>query len=319
MKALAIGLILGAVTSLVLAAEARTGGSLDTRIGQQPDPGDNDLVHIASASVLGPERVAWSQDGSALYIVSFQTVSVLDPETGSLSELRSPAPGDVVLDVSPNGMLAVMRDFDSVVLLDSHTGAESPLAQDVVVSSAAFSPDGGTLALVLDNGSRLQLRDVASGEVRAEHTSASLAEGAFSVSFAPSGQSLTWFAPAGGHAVAVGSGDYGPFISFGAPILDVQMCPGETLAVSTEAGLSLWDTANGELTRGEEDFRTLSGSCASDGRLAVTTDLGVVLLDLQTLSTIDTLPIEALDAELSLDGRRLAVVGAEGEISVWEQ
>ena len=326
MKAILAGLAVGAglyvaVTTVTLSANEDDTAVAAPITDQPAATGSEDgLTEVASANTFAPQRVEWNQDGTGLYVASIDSISLLNVPNDTVSQLSAITANETVLDLSSEGMLAIMRDFDSLVLRDAQTGDETaPLLDSAVISSAEFSPDGTILAVVLDDGSLLQTWDVESGRLLGEYTSPSLAQGAYSVTFAPSGESLTWYSVMGGQALDLSTGQLGDFVSFSGPIYDVQMCSDTALVVATDGGyLSIWDTRTASIVHRQDEFEVYSNSCTAAGeKLAVTTGSDVGLLDLPTLSPIEWLTAEAVDAELSPDGSHLAVVGADGVISVW--
>jgi WD40 repeat protein len=331
MKALLMSLVLGAVAVVAVgqtAAEDNVSGAEQTP--NTPTIEKGDLTQVASASILAPQRVVWSKDGSALYIEAAAgnleagvatAISRFDIASGSVTELTRLPANERVLDISSNGVVAVMRDFDKVVLIDPNTqGDNEPLIQGRSISSASFAPDGGSLAVVLDNGTVLQLWDVATAEMTGEYRSPDLPAQAFSVTFSPSGNSLTWYAPDGGQALDLASGVFGPFIPFESAIYDVRMCTDTGLLVALNDGsLTLWDTTNATPLQSQAGTPVFSSDCSPTGdQLLVTSQTDVGLLSLPSFSVEQSLAIAAQDASFSPDGSRIAVVGADGEISVWE-
>ena len=92
------------------------------------------------------------------------------------------------------------------------------------------------------------------------------------------------------------------------------------LLVALDDGtLSFWDTASATRVHAEKGLPAFSTDCTSQGdRLLVTSQKNVGLLELPAFSAEQWLAIEALDASFSPDGKRFAVVGADGEVGVWE-
>lgn len=325
MKAALAGILVGAATFVIASA-----GSMSTTQGHgpqlaayQPGPSANSqsFTEVASTFVLAPQRIAWNAEASAVYVQGLENIIRFNAADGSTEELISLAPVEMVLDISANGLVAVMRDFNNVVLIDTHDGSERTLVEGASISSASFSPDGSVLALVLNDGSLLQTWDVGTGVLTAEYTSPSLAEKAYSVTFAPSGERLTWYSVLGGQAIHLGTGELGPFVAFSAPIYDVQMCTDDALVVANDGALiTLWDTNTGTIVHRNENLQAYSNSCSLESpQLAISAETQVGLLDLPALSVSEWLPLEALDAELSPDGRNLAAVELDGTISIWQR
>ena len=286
---------------------------------EHADPEGTGLVQIASTSVLAPLQVVWNRDGTGLYIVSVNAVSLFDLRMDELQQLTPTVEGEFVLAVSPKGVLAILKDYEAVVLRNAHTGHQSILGTTVRVNSAAFSPDGRRLVLVEENGSVLRIWDVDSANLITEFRSPSLTEGAYSVSFSPSGESLFWFSPSGGHTVDLDSRDVGPFVSFTDSVNDLEMCAGNRLIVATaDEMLSVWDTAAALLLVSESPWQALSLSCSTDGKAAlVTTETHVQVMEASSLRVQLRLPREAVDASYSPVGDALAVVETQGDITIW--
>jgi WD40 repeat protein len=332
MNALMTGLVLSVLVQALLpfgdsgvgAAQDRgTFGRADMpAVQQEPISHENleRLTEVASGRVIEPREIVWNAEGSALYVASAEAVSVLTPGDGQLRELASISPKEMVMALSPTGVMAVMQTPETVVLRDLKTDEELlVLALDVPVTSARFSPDGASIALVLANGSLLRIWDVETGAMLAEHRNPDPAGGAYSIEFAPAGDRLLWLSPTVGHPLDLGSDVFGPAISFPDSLLDAALSPsGELLVATADGGLSLWDTATGSSLRSEEGTAAGSISYSMSGELvAAATDAHVTILASASLTGEHELPLLALDAVFSPSDHALAVAAADGTISVW--
>jgi WD40 repeat protein len=278
------------------------------------------LAQVASTQVIDPHYVVWSKDGSRLYIASAEAVFEFIVDGSSLRMLISISPGETVLSLGSNGVVALMTDSGTVFLHDLHSGQKRPVPQtDFPVSSASFSPNGQILVLILDNGSLLRTFSVPTGDGLAEFRSPDPTEPAYSAEFAPSGESLVWLSPTAGRGLDLASGGFGVRLGFASSLVDAAVSPStQLLAATSDQGISLFEPSNGALIDSESGMSGYSLSYSGDGALLLMTgDSTVQIADATSLTILRSLPLQALDATFSPSGDALAVVSADGVISVW--
>jgi WD40 repeat protein len=331
------GLIAGLALSVFLHGLLPFSAGAETHAGSQPDvtstqaavpavqedpisPDNLDrLAEVASGRVIEPREIVWNVDGSGLYVVSAEAVFVLTLSDGQLRELATISPKETVMALSPAGVMAVMQTPETVVLRDVHTDEELLLLSlEVPVTSARFSPDGGSIALVLDDGSLLRTWDVATGDMLGAFRNPEEAGGAYSIVFSPSGDSVVWLSPTAGRRLDLATGVFGPPMTFPNTLLDGAISPdGELLVTTADGVLSFW-AANGSLLLSEPGVAAGSLSYSTSGELvAAATGGDMTILDTPSLSALHSLPRLALDAVFSPSDHALAVAGADGTISIW--
>jgi WD40 repeat protein len=278
------------------------------------------LSQIASTTVIDPHHVVWAENGTRLYIASAEEVFEFIPEEGQVQNHVSISPKETLLAISPHGVMAFMRDSETIILRDFNTQEElAVIALDFPVSSATFSPDGRMLAVVLDNGTLLQLRDARTGERTEEFRSPDQDVTSYSVEFAPSGEDLVWLSPTSGRALNLASGVFGPPIAFPASIVDAAVSPNGQLLVATgDDVLSRWDLGSGVLEDSVATTPALSLDYPSNGRmLLLTTESGVTVVEATSWETLHALQGQAIEAIFAPSDDALAIVGADGLVSVW--
>jgi WD40 repeat protein len=278
------------------------------------------LSQVASTTVIDPHHVVWAEDGARLYIATPEGVSAFVLEEGRLQNHVSISPKETLLAISPHGVMALMRDSETIILREFKTEEElAVIALDFPVSSATFSPDGRMLAVVLDNGTLLQLRDARTGEKSEEFRSPDQNVASYSVEFAPSGEDLVWLSPSGGRALNLASGVFGPPLTFPASIVDAAVGPNGQLLVATgDDVLSRWDMVSGVLEGSVAATPALSLDYSSSGTiLLLTTESGVIVVEATSWETLYALQGQAIDAIFAPSDESLVIVGANGLVSVW--
>jgi WD40 repeat protein len=230
------------------------------------------------------------------------------------------SPKETLMTVSSSGAIAVLQGSATVVLRDAHADQElMVLAMELPVSSVRFSADGRFVALALDNGSLLRVWNVQTGNLFGEFPNPEPQAGSYSIEFAPSGESLWWYSPTSGRSLDLLSGEFGPPITFAATVLDSAFgSDGRLLVAASDGSLSLWDTSTAALLESRMGVSAGSVDFASGAELAVvSTDESVWILESSSLASEHSLNLRALDVVFDPTGKALAVVGADGEISVW--
>jgi WD40 repeat protein len=278
------------------------------------------LSQVASTTVIDPHHVVWAEDGARLYIASAEEVFEFVLEEGQLQNHVAVSPKETLLAISSHGVMALMRDSETIILRDFTTQEElAVIAMDFPVSSATFSPDGRMLAVVLDNGTLLQLRDARTDEETEEFRNPDQDVASYSVEFAPLGEDLVWLSPNGGRALNLASGVFGPPITFPVSIVDAAVSPSGDLLVATEDdALSRWDLGSGVLEDSVAATPALSLDYSSSGTmLLLTTESGVTVAEAISWETLHALQGQAIDAIFAPSDEALVIVGADGLVSVW--
>lgn len=279
------------------------------------------LKEYGSTSIIEPHNVVWEQEGMGTYIMSAEEFAFFNLDDGLLWELPSISPKETVLDISSSGVVAVMRDQETVILRDAQTTEELlVLANDVPVNSGSFSPDGRSFALVLDEGRLLQTWDVESGTALGEYEGTDGVDRAYSVAFSPSGMTLVWFSPGQGRTLDLASGQLGPVMSFSDTVVDLAVSPeGYLLVATADNTLALWDTATATLIQSRSEIPAMSLSYSRDGSLlAMTAEASVIILDMPSMEAVHLQHHTALDASFSPSDEFLVVVGVDGSITYWQ-
>ena len=122
------------------------------------------LLEDASFQIV-PSAIFWSPDATRILFSSdFDTVEVVEVGSGDVTLLDDR--GDVVpLGWSPDGQLALFSASNQIWAYDFEVGAATPVTSDARDQfDAAYSPDGGSIAIVFD-GEGVFVLDPASGEL----------------------------------------------------------------------------------------------------------------------------------------------------------
>jgi len=295
-----------------------------------PKPTSSVATHYAQLAVLdkGGKQVAWSPDGKLLLLAS-DKIYIYDALT--LKQTRMIDAGDWVngLAISPDGTVLAVIARD-VKLYDMTTGSQLRTLPRTNISSGAasgyflaFSPDGKTLAVVIEE--TVKLFDVASGS----ETGTLVVKGAFAIAFSPDGRTLAsagwgsglklWDVVSGQQALSFGDMMLGTnrvaFLPKGNRLVSV--------AVSSDP-IRLWDATDGRalqtFTGHKDTVNSLSFS--PDERLMATAsnDVTIKVWDVASGDELQTLIGHTNGVQsvaFSPDGTRLASTAQDGTTRLW--
>jgi WD40 repeat protein/energy-coupling factor transporter ATP-binding protein EcfA2 len=296
----------------------------------------------------GADPVAFTPDGHKLVAASDdETLDIVDLRDGRVLRTRpSPVPLLKTVAVSPDGRVvaAAGPDYTSarrngIVLVDLATGRPlgRPWWVDGTVSALAFSRDGHTLGVGVDDG-RVAFWDtarpgMASGGMVIGHVAAvralSLGPGGQLASGGKDGTVILWD-PAGRTALQQHLEHPGASGGSDAEVHTVAFDGHGGLLTATGARVTLWDYARrkpvGNLLNPSVAGGVMAGAAISpDGRrlaAVLTTESGssIVLWDIATRMIVKTAAAERATAgavAFSPDGRLVAVAGTE-EVVLWD-
>ncbi|WP_079031804.1 WD40 repeat domain-containing protein [Streptomyces specialis] len=285
----------------------------------------------------GPvEAAVHSPDGRTLVTIADNdgTVRLWDPATGVLqgsfdghfdgvSAVAFTPDGHRLTTVHPDG---TVRAWDLSTGRTAESGDRTPTeiptgvrTETRGIATAAFAPDGRTLATATDDDGTVRLWDTATGDRLLTLKSTGPVE---TLVFSPGGDTLA-IVGGGDTATLWNTATGEPGLTFGAASALAFSPDGDTVATGTGDGtVRLWDSASGERLRtlvGEAPVSALAFS--PDGATLATAAAGTVRLsDTATGRAGDTLTghtgaVRAL--AFSPDGRSLASASVDATVRLW--
>ncbi|HKA86435.1 MAG TPA: hypothetical protein VKE22_02180 [Haliangiales bacterium] len=285
------------------------------------------LLFVISGHEGAVTQAAFSPDGSRIATASDdRTVQLWDTETGRrlarltghggrVSTLAWASDGTRLASAGNDGLAIVWnaRPETPTVGLRGHAGA---------LTWAAFSPDG-TRAVTAGTDRVAKVWDTAAARELA--TLSGHADAVLRASFSPDGKRIVtasldrtarvWDA-ATGAATATLAGHTGP-------VLDATFSPDgmRVATASWDKSAILWDAATGAQVRALTGFRdkVYGVTFSPDGaRLVAATDGPARVFDARTGAELEAFPARVLLARFDPAGRRLAGVGLDQSLRVWD-
>jgi WD40 repeat protein len=297
--------------------------------------------------------VAFTPDGKDL-LTSDSGGLVALWDLATRSQLASWSVGSAAwLAVSPDGSTIAVADADGqIVLIDRATGLKTILSDGSTVNAVAFSPDGRSLASG-DTAGLVSVWDLANGTRTTVNAGAEVS----SVAFSPDGRALvtgdwdgnvirwngstmraagsvTFIASAPGNGIFA-TGDLRGHVAVwnastghpeqgwneGAAISGLTVSPDGTVLASTNdhRQVTLLNRKTGSMKTWQSDAEQSAPAFSPDGRSLYTLSSDALLRwDVATGRSTSIARVGFTIASVnSVDGRLLAVIGADGRLAVW--
>jgi WD40 repeat protein len=189
--------------------------------------------------------------------------------------------------------------------------------------SAAFSPDGKTLAVTSADNIAVSLWDVASGKQTAILKGFETAAPTYRVQFSPDGRSLVWIARATAQFMVIASGSMGSRLSFEDFINTLVFAPdGKTVAIADTDFVTLRQVGDGvEIQHLALASPAHSLAYSPDGKLlafAVGNNIEIKnTLNGQSIATLKGHASMVRAVGFAPDGRSLVSGDEDGNVFVW--
>ena len=292
------------------------------------------LQQAAQLNETGAQDFSWLEGGESIALSMEAGVSVfkVDPveETAQV-----PAETPALITVSPDQQTVAWVSAESTIQVMNVTGGDAVQTLEgntAIVTSLAFSPDGGTLA-ASNHENAVMLWDLSSGQLL---DTWELPYWFSNLSFSPDGTLLAGVDPENFavHIWEVASGEEQRSLSWtehASPVLyGAFFSPDwQTLAWVARGTVQLMDAASGELglTLSHEDFVN-DIDWSPDGSLLATAAAGtvddefspvVIVWEVETGQALSTLtqPEPVLSVAFAPDGSRLASLVFGGTVQLW--
>ncbi|WP_242051375.1 nSTAND1 domain-containing NTPase [Nostoc spongiaeforme] len=320
---------------------ATTGGSDDIKLWDATTGSELKTIKEGYNSFI---NISFSPDSKTIAAVSFQGLVILwDIKSGSKLKTIKES-GAKSINFSPDGKLIALESYNTMKILDVNTGQKiteysiktlknlSDFSYNdfsYTFSRVSFSHDSKTLAIAI--GDRTNLLDTTTGkEIK---TFIGHLGNINSVSFSPDGKMLVtasndntaklWNTTTGREIMTLTGHLYG--------VTSVSFSPdGKTLATaSRDWTVKLWDTTTGKQIKTFKEFssRVLSISFSPDGKsiALLPADDTVKLLDANSGTILTTLKGHSIrtvrnvnSTSFSPDGKTLATGSNDGTVKLWD-
>jgi WD40 repeat protein len=273
------------------------------------------LLVASQVVVADVQRFVWSENGDRVYIVTKPAVYRLDTGSNDASALYTADPGEEVLAVSRDGVVAVASQDRVSLSIYSSQGRHIQTLEAGPYGMADFSPNGDVIAVSHRNRVEVELWDVASSTRVDTLSGFETAAAVYSAHFTPDGASIAWLSRGKLQLQNIAGGMFGPPIEHEDLVAAFDVAPKAGL-IATAAGnrLALWDAAGAR--RGVLADATLLAtglSFSPDGRLlAGGTADSLQLWDVTAQTRLDAIAGKTTVVSFSPDGKSLAIVHADG-------
>jgi WD40 repeat protein len=266
----------------------------------------------------------WSPDGK-LVVLTVKGYYRYDLAALKAAGFTSSSFAEQVITTSPDGALAVAMQKDgSLQIWDLAENKVKQTLQPADTSmSAAFSPDGKTLAVTSADNIAVSLWDVASGKQTAILKGFETAAPTYRVQFSPDGRSLVWIARATAQFMVIASGSMGSRLSFEDFINTLVFAPdGKTVAIADTDFVTLRQVGDGvEIQHLALASPAHSLAYSPDGKLlafAVGNNIEIKnTLNGQSIATLKGHASMVRAVGFAPDGRSLVSGDEDGNVFVW--
>jgi hypothetical protein len=296
-----------------------------------------DKLHEVAVFEFGfAEKLDWSLDSNALAIKARESMALIDIDR--LVEIASMEFYDpeVVLDsCADNEMVATTGDLNNILLYTASTGTlQHTIETQGILYDASFSPDGGLIAIPVNDEIAVDLYQSETGVFVRRLTGFETAAPVYGAVFSTSGSHLIWISRARVQPMVIETGALGPSFGHQEFVAAVVLSSDNALLAVSTAGtiddtftpiIQLWDANSGEdlgyLLPGDAELPAALDITPLGNLLVNAYGNSIQFWDLNERTKLKTLNGHAdrVSAVMfSPDGRTLASAAADGTVRIWQ-
>jgi WD40 repeat protein len=298
----------------------------------------NTLGNLAPAITLQPSTGAlncsWTQDGSAIWVEDFFTVSLYDAATMDILEKFEGGEYAAIYDTSADGRtVAYSLDGQEIRLFDIFKQEDRLSFQPGFPYSAVFfSPDDSVLGVASLDSIEIIMFSAGDGSVQGSLSGFTTAAPVYFAEFSSIGEMLIWESRGTVQPMHIGSGELGPTLSHEDFVVAVAISPDGSVIATAAAGtldgefqplVTLWDTFTGEVLwqNGNPAYFSSLDFSPDGSLLAAGTEGEVIFYQTdygQELFRLSTGTEVVNDLGFSPDSAALLTCETDGSLTLWK-
>lgn len=337
---LAVILILAACAPPVepavpVAADTQT--AAPPEIVQDPRISMDTISNLSPAITLQPSTGAltcsWAQNGNAIWVEDFFTVSLYDAATMDVLAKFEGGEYAAFYDTSSDGRtVAYSLDGQEIRLFDIFSQEyRISITPGFPYSAAFFSPDDSTIGVASLEEIEIVLFSADDGQSLGSMTGFSTAAPVYSASYSPNGELLVWLSRGTVQPMRISLGELGPSLGHEDFVVALAVSPDGSLIATAAAGtlddefqplVTLWDARSGEVVwqKGNPAYFS-SLDFSPDGSLLAAGTEGEIIFYLvengEELFRLNAGSEVINDLSFSPDGAALLACQTDGRLTVW--